>query len=73
MITHHAAGITQPVDRLHLSIIASPPLSPTISSVSSTLTDPHQYHAMEDEYATLLSNNTCDLVPCPFGANVVNE
>jgi hypothetical protein len=28
---------------------------------------------MEEEYATLLRNDTCDLVPCPCGTNVVTD
>jgi hypothetical protein len=28
---------------------------------------------MEEEYDALITNNTCDLVPCPVGSNVVND
>jgi hypothetical protein len=35
--------------------------------------DLHWHHAMQQEYEALLSNNTCDLVPRPSGANVVTD
>jgi hypothetical protein len=71
MVTHRAAKITKFVDRLHLSVAASSPQSPIPSSIHSVLADPHWHRAMEEEYTTLLSNSTWDLVPRPSDANVV--
>jgi hypothetical protein len=73
MVTRRAAGVLRPVDRLILvADTTTTPLdaSPVPSSVRTALTDPHWRRAME-EYATLLSNHTWDLVPCPPGTNVV--
>jgi hypothetical protein len=73
MVNCRAAGVTKPVDRLQLSIAATPPtLSSVLTSVRSTLADPHWRRAME-EYEALLSNSTLDLVPQPSGANVVTS
>jgi hypothetical protein len=33
--------------------------------------DPHWHHTMEEEYETLLSNITWDLIAQPPGANVI--
>ena len=46
-------------------------VSPVPSSVRDALSDPHWRHAMEEEYAALLANQTWDLVPRPPRANVV--
>jgi hypothetical protein len=71
MVTRRAVGVTKPVDRLQLSITVAPPtLSPVPTSIRSVLADPHWHHTME-EYETLLSKSTWDLVPQPPGANVV--
>lgn len=51
---------------MHTSI-----LSPVPKSFRSALTDPNWRGAMTEEYSALLANNTWDLVPRPFGANVV--
>ena len=48
-----------------------PRVSPVPSSVRDALADPHWRRAMEKEYATLLANQTWDLVPRPSGCNVV--
>jgi hypothetical protein len=48
-----------------------PHQSPIPSSIHSVLADPHWHRAMEEEYTTLLSNSTWDLVPRPSDANVV--
>jgi hypothetical protein len=71
MVTHCVAGITKPMDRLQLSATTAPPtLSPVPTSIHSALADPHWRRAME-EYETLLSNSTWDLIPRPPGANIV--
>jgi hypothetical protein len=58
MVTHRAAGVTKPVDRLQLSAAVAPlTLSLVLTSVRSTLVDPHWRRAME-EYEALLSNST---------------
>jgi hypothetical protein len=56
MWTHGATGFLQP----KLYITAT--LSPVLKSVRTTLIDPHWWAAMEEEYATLMSNDTWDLV-----------
>ena len=48
-----------------------PRVSPVPSSVRDALADPHWRHAMEEEYAALLANQTWDLVPRLSGCNVV--
>jgi hypothetical protein len=63
------AGI--PADKQMLSATSSSPLSPVPTSVHATLTDPSWRHAMKEEYAGLMANNTWDLVPHPVGFNVV--
>jgi hypothetical protein len=58
MVVRPAVGITKHVDRLRLYTAASPPLSTIPSYVRRALVDPHWCCAMEEEYETLLSNNT---------------
>jgi hypothetical protein len=71
MVTRRAVRVTKLVDRLQLSTVAGPPtLSPVLTSVRSTLVDPHWCRAME-EYEAMLSNSLWDLVPQPPRANVV--
>jgi hypothetical protein len=42
MITRRVAGVTKPMDRLHLSAVATPlMISPVPTSICSVLTDPH--------------------------------
>jgi hypothetical protein len=57
-------------DRLTLSATLVSALSPVPPSVCATLADPNWHHAMEEEFATLITNNTWDLVPRPVGSNV---
>jgi hypothetical protein len=45
--------------------------SPVPKTYHSALADPDWRHAMQEEYDTLLSNNTWDLVPCPPNTNIV--
>jgi hypothetical protein len=74
MVTHHAAGVTKPVDRLQLSVAINPPtLSLVSTSVWSALTDPQWRCTMDEEYEALLSKNTWDLVPRPPGTNVATS
>lgn len=47
------------------------PLSPVPKTFRSGLVGPNWRAAMEEEFATLLQNNTWDLVPRPSQANVV--
>jgi hypothetical protein len=73
MVTRRATGVTNPMDRLQLSVVVAPStLSLVPTSVRSALADPHCRHAME-EYEALLSNSTWDLVPRPSGANVITD
>jgi hypothetical protein len=48
-------------------------LSPFLKSVQASLADPHWRAAMGEEYTTLMSNGTWDLVPHPRGTNVVTS
>jgi hypothetical protein len=76
MVTRRAAGVLRPIDRLILAADTTttpPDTSPVPSSVRTALADPHGRRAMEEEYAALLANHTCDLVPCPPGTNVVTD
>ena len=66
MVTRGKDGFRQPYIGLH-----SVQLSPIPKTFRSALADPHWRAAMEEEYSTLLSNNTWDLIPRPPGANVV--
>jgi hypothetical protein len=45
-------------------------LSPVPSSVRTALVDPNWRRAMEEEFASLITNNTWDLIPCPIGSNI---
>jgi hypothetical protein len=65
MRTREAADFRQP----KLYIAAT--LSPIPKLVRAALADPHWQAAMEEEYSTLISNGTWDLVPRPCDANVV--
>jgi hypothetical protein len=48
-------------------------LSLVPSSVRAALVDPNWRRAMEEEFAALITNSTCDLVPRPIGSNVVTD
>jgi hypothetical protein len=48
-------------------------LSPVPKSVRVILANPHWWVAMEEEYATLMSNDTWDMVPCLHDANVATD
>jgi len=65
MTTRGKLGFRQP------AIYHAAAISPIPKTYRSALADPNWRTAMEEEYAALLSSNTWDLVPRPFGANVV--
>jgi hypothetical protein len=46
------------VNRLTLSAPSASTLSPVLSSVRATLIDLNWRHAMEEEFTTLITNNT---------------
>jgi hypothetical protein len=69
MVTRHAAGILQP--RALAAMFGDSQISQVPSSVHEALLDPHWRRAMEEEYATLLANQTWDPVPRPPGSNIV--
>jgi hypothetical protein len=72
MVTRAKDGFRVLPDRLILTATTtSLTPSPIPSSVRATLADPNWRAAMEDEYGTLMSNGTWDLVPRPQGSNVV--
>jgi hypothetical protein len=75
MVTRRVARISKHVGHLDLFVVASPPppLSHASSSIHNALVDPHRRRTMEEEYEALMSNNTWDLVPHPFGVNVVTK
>jgi hypothetical protein len=73
MTTQAKQGFRLPADKLTLSATSSSPLSPVPTSVRAALTDLSWRHAMEDEYAALITNNTWDLVPRPVGSNVITS
>ena len=69
IVTWRVAGVFRPVT---LSATEGETrISPVPSSVCDTLADPHWRHAMEEEYAALLVNQTWDLMLRPSGCNVV--
>jgi hypothetical protein len=65
MTTRAKRGFRLPADRLTLSATSALTLSPVPSSVCATLVDPNWRRSMEEEFAALITNNTCDLVPRP--------
>jgi hypothetical protein len=64
-------GFRLPTNRLTLSATMASTLSPVPSFIHVALVDPNWHHAVEEEFAALITNNTYDLVPCPVGSNVV--
>jgi histone deacetylase 1/2 len=70
MVTRQAAGTLRP-RALATMPGGEPHVSLVPSSICDALSDPHWRHAMEQEYAALLANQTWDLVPRPPGSNVV--
>jgi hypothetical protein len=73
MTTRVKRGFRLLADRLTLSATSASTLSPVPSSVRATLIDPNWHRAMEEEFTTLIANNTWDLVPRPVGSNVVTD
>jgi hypothetical protein len=72
MVTRAKDGFRLPHDRLTLVAMASSsPPSAIPTSVLAALTDLNWRVAMEEEYETLMSNGTWELVPQPCGSNVV--
>jgi hypothetical protein len=60
-----------PINRLTLLATSVSTLSLVPSSVHVSLIDLNWHHAMEEESAALIANNTWDLVPRPVGSNIV--
>ncbi|WVZ70674.1 hypothetical protein U9M48_019317 [Paspalum notatum var. saurae] len=69
MVMRQAAGVLRP--RVLSAAATEPRISPVPFSVRDALVDPHWRHAMVEEYAALLANQTWDLVPRSPGCNVV--
>jgi hypothetical protein len=66
MITRGKTGIRVVLDRLVLTVATSSSTpSPIPSSAHATLADPHWRATMKEEYDTLISNGTWELVPRP--------
>jgi len=66
MVTRGKHGFRQPA-----AFHASTPLSPIPKTYRTALADTNWRRAMEEEFSTLMSNNTWTLVPRPPGANIV--
>jgi hypothetical protein len=74
MITQGKTGFRVVPDHLVLTAVTSSPTSsPIPSSARAAFTDPHWRVTMEEEYGTLISNGTSELVPQPQGSNVVTD
>jgi hypothetical protein len=58
-------------NRLTMLATLASTLSPVPSSIHAAHVDPNWHHAMEEEFAALIANNTWDLVPHPVGSNVI--
>jgi hypothetical protein len=70
---NHAGEAWLPIDRLTLLTTSASTLSPVPSSICVALINLNRHHAMEAEFAALITNNTWDLVPCPVGSNVITD
>jgi hypothetical protein len=66
-------GFRLPVNRLTLSANSASTSSSVPSSVHAALINPNWHRVMEEEFATLIANNTWDLVPHPIGNNVITD
>jgi hypothetical protein len=72
MVTWAKDGFRLPHDRLTLvATTSSSPPSDILTSVRGALVDPNWRAAMEEEYGTLMSNGTWELVPWPRGSIIV--
>jgi hypothetical protein len=60
-------------DILTLSATSASNLLLVPSSIRAALVDPNWHRAMEEEFATLIDNNTWDLVPRPVGSNFTTD
>jgi hypothetical protein len=74
MITRGNAGFRVVPDRLVLTAATSS-LTPSLipSSARAALADPHWRVAMKEEYGSLISNGTWELVPRPQSSNVLTD
>jgi hypothetical protein len=72
IITRGKTGFKVVSDHLVLTVVTSSPTPSLIPcSARAALVDPHWRVAMEEEYRTLISNGSWELVPRPQGSNVV--
>jgi hypothetical protein len=72
MITWGKTGFRVVPDRLILTVTTSSPTPSLIStSARAALIDPNWRAAMEDEYGTLMSNGTWEVIPRPQGSNII--
>jgi hypothetical protein len=72
MVTRGKTDFRVVPDRLVLTVTASSLTpSPIPSSARAALADPHWRAAIEEEYGTLISNGTWELVLWPQGSNIV--
>jgi hypothetical protein len=65
MAIHDKSGFCMP------AAFSATVLSPVPKTYRNVLTDPHWWRMMKDEYDTLMSNNTWDLVPHTFDTNII--
>jgi hypothetical protein len=74
MLTRAKAGFRVLPNRLVLAASTSPSTSSLIPiSVRAAFADPNWRAAMEDEYETLMSNGTRELIAQPRGSNVITD
>ncbi|XP_019051556.1 PREDICTED: uncharacterized protein LOC109114020 [Nelumbo nucifera] len=70
-MTQSKSGIRKPNPWYALKASVDPDVEPSCYTIAKK--DPRWVLAMEDEYKTLLRNNTWDLVPPPFHKNIVGN
>jgi hypothetical protein len=73
MTTRAKRGFWLLADKLTLSATLSSLLSLVPNFICAALVDPSWCYAMEEEYASLIVNNTWVFVPRPVGSNVVTS
>jgi hypothetical protein len=66
-------GFWLPADKLTVSATSVLALSLVASSMRTTLIDSNWIHAVEEEFASLITNNTWDLISCLVSSNIVTR
>jgi hypothetical protein len=73
MTTWAKQGFWLSINKLTLSAISSSSLSLVPTFIRAIPADPSWHHAREEEYDSLITDNTWDLVPRPVGSNVITD